>query len=225
MFRERFSRDGTSRLTPRNGKEIENRLVDNENRNTTHHQGIQSNECGDVSVTNPQASTSKSCKEINVDHKNDHVAPNFSSTSKSGKEIADHNNNQNGSTIFDVMMKTDNDNRDFCTSDNDDAHEGSSARSDVTWQGTGSELNNFGASSSMNNWENGIIDDYKQDFEDMSYDWFSGIARPRSYWEDLRSGWYEQMLTCSSEDNEIKQLLQRYFFICLFQLFRKIFIR
>ncbi|WCJ33281.1 RING/U-box superfamily protein [Euphorbia peplus] len=238
-FSKGIADDASGSLTPKSGKEIEiNSIVSNENRTTLLRQVIKSNHCGDISVTNHQVeaeaeapTTSKSCKEkmekcIIVDNKNgstlDHVLkidhnPCIFASSKSGKEIDNCTvNNKHGSTM---IMKSNNC-RDFCTSDSlsqtsevhDDVHEESSARSDVTWQGTSSEINNFGAGEafeSMDNWEVNDEIDVEQDFHTTNYDWFSDIARPRSYWEDLRKGWYEEMLTCSSEDNEIKQLLQR----------------
>lgn len=52
----------------------------------------------------------------------------------------------------------------------------------------------------------------QQEFRETNYDWFADIARPRSYWEDRRQAWYQEMLSTSSENNEIRQLLERYIF-------------
>ncbi|XP_044508069.1 transcriptional regulator ATRX [Mangifera indica] len=40
-------------------------------------------------------------------------------------------------------------------------------------------------------------------------DWISEISRPRSYWEDCRKEWYQEMLSSSSGNNEIRQLIER----------------
>ncbi|KAF5729247.1 hypothetical protein HS088_TW21G01408 [Tripterygium wilfordii] len=47
------------------------------------------------------------------------------------------------------------------------------------------------------------------EFLGSTYDWFSDIARPRSFWEDRRQAWYEEMLSNSSENEEIRRLLER----------------
>lgn len=39
--------------------------------------------------------------------------------------------------------------------------------------------------------------------------WFSEISRPRRHWEDLRQAWYQQMLNSNSENEEIRELLER----------------
>lgn len=56
------------------------------------------------------------------------------------------------------------------------------------------------------------------DFEERNDNWFADIARPRSYWEDRRQAWYQEMLTTASENNEIRQLLERYNFPFTFLL-------
>ncbi|KAF2286850.1 hypothetical protein GH714_033125 [Hevea brasiliensis] len=100
-----------------------------------------------------------------------------------------------------------------------DAHEESSASSDVSWQGTCSEGDNFDqgevleSTPSINNWNGNEMDDEEivdqQDLGETNYDWFADIARPRSYWENRRQAWYQEMLTSGSENNEIRQLLER----------------
>ncbi|XP_062095067.1 uncharacterized protein LOC133800966 isoform X2 [Humulus lupulus] len=46
-------------------------------------------------------------------------------------------------------------------------------------------------------------------YADTSYDWITDISRPRSYWEDRRQAWYQEMLNSNSEKVEIRQLLER----------------
>ncbi|KAL9681647.1 hypothetical protein QQ045_013433 [Rhodiola kirilowii] len=41
------------------------------------------------------------------------------------------------------------------------------------------------------------------------YGWFSDISRPRRYWEDRRRAWYQEVLETTSENAEIRQLLER----------------
>lgn len=77
---------------------------------------------------------------------------------------------------------------------------------------------------SHNDWdENEMVEeedtDYQQYFEEENYDWFSEIAKPRSYWEKLRQAWYQEVFNTTSEDEEIRQLLERsngfcYTFLC-----------
>ncbi|CAN1809985.1 hypothetical protein LINPERHAP1_LOCUS25769 [Linum perenne] len=50
-------------------------------------------------------------------------------------------------------------------------------------------------------------DDYIE--EEAPYDWFSDIARPRSYWEDMRRSWYDEMLNNGCGNRDIKELLER----------------
>ncbi|CAI0546215.1 unnamed protein product [Linum tenue] len=58
--------------------------------------------------------------------------------------------------------------------------------------------------------EEGAGDDDQQEyFEEAPYDWFSDIARPRSYWEDMRRSWYDEMLSTGCENKDIKELLER----------------
>ncbi|KAK7319209.1 hypothetical protein RJT34_03927 [Clitoria ternatea] len=42
-----------------------------------------------------------------------------------------------------------------------------------------------------------------------AYDWIGHISRPRSYWEKLRQEWYKEKLNFSSENDEIRKLLER----------------
>ncbi|KAJ4843029.1 hypothetical protein Tsubulata_005878 [Turnera subulata] len=51
--------------------------------------------------------------------------------------------------------------------------------------------------------------DDQQDYYEDSYDWFSEIARPRSYWEDIRQAWYNEVLTTTSDNDERRKLLER----------------
>ncbi|GAV92522.1 hypothetical protein CFOL_v3_35901, partial [Cephalotus follicularis] len=53
------------------------------------------------------------------------------------------------------------------------------------------------------------VDDNQFYAESSSHDWFSNIARPRSYWEDRRQAWYQEVLTTTSENEEIRRLLER----------------
>lgn len=52
-------------------------------------------------------------------------------------------------------------------------------------------------------------EEQEQDFVGTNYDWISEISRPRSYWEDRRREWYNEMLS-SSPNEEIRQLLERF---------------
>ncbi|KAG8497687.1 hypothetical protein CXB51_006773 [Gossypium anomalum] len=54
-----------------------------------------------------------------------------------------------------------------------------------------------------------LEDHYPQYFDQTNYDWFSDISRPRSYWEDLRKAWYQEVLNTTSKNEEIGQLLER----------------
>ena len=49
-----------------------------------------------------------------------------------------------------------------------------------------------------------------ENYDEASYDWISPISRPRSYWEALRQKWYKEMLDFGSNNDEIRNLLQRY---------------
>ncbi|KAL9227999.1 hypothetical protein vseg_003623 [Gypsophila vaccaria] len=40
-------------------------------------------------------------------------------------------------------------------------------------------------------------------------DWTIDIARPRSYWEDIRQTWYQEIFNTHPQDEEIRQLLER----------------
>ncbi|KAL1114739.1 hypothetical protein V6Z11_D02G278600, partial [Gossypium hirsutum] len=54
-----------------------------------------------------------------------------------------------------------------------------------------------------------LDDHYPQYFDQTNYDRFSDISRPRSYWEDLRKAWYQEVLNTTSKNEEIRQLLER----------------
>lgn len=65
---------------------------------------------------------------------------------------------------------------------------------------------------SYNGWEE--EEEEEMSYEDQQYfetnlDWISDIARPRSYWEDLRQAWYQEVFNTKSQDEEIRQLLER----------------
>lgn len=49
-----------------------------------------------------------------------------------------------------------------------------------------------------------------ENYDGNSYDWFSEISRPRSYWEERRQAWYKEMQDTGSPKNDIQVLLQRY---------------
>ncbi|KAF4391399.1 hypothetical protein F8388_008010 [Cannabis sativa] len=53
-----------------------------------------------------------------------------------------------------------------------------------------------------------LEENYSQ-YADTSFDWIADISRPRSYWEDRRQEWYQEMLNSNSEKVEIRQLLER----------------
>lgn len=57
-------------------------------------------------------------------------------------------------------------------------------------------------------WEDNEIEEEGY-FEQTNSDWFSDIARPRSYWEDQRKARYEEKRSGSSDNDEIRQLLER----------------
>ncbi|PON83565.1 43kDa postsynaptic protein [Trema orientale] len=91
--------------------------------------------------------------------------------------------------------------------------------SSVTWQETSSENRNLDsqetadANTCFDDWEGNDIaeeleDNYFQ-YAETSYDWITDISRPRSYWEDRRQEWYQEMLNSNSENVEIRQLLER----------------
>ncbi|KAM7271179.1 hypothetical protein ACFE04_030393 [Oxalis oulophora] len=69
--------------------------------------------------------------------------------------------------------------------------------------------------SSYTNWDENEIEEEYEEFDEQQYyvesgyDWFSEIARPQSYWEDLRKARYQEVLTTRSEDEEIRKLLER----------------
>ncbi|XP_050368846.1 uncharacterized protein LOC126786938 [Argentina anserina] len=81
------------------------------------------------------------------------------------------------------------------------------------WHETKLEAANFDSqenadtTTSMVDWDEN--DDYYQYYGETNYDWISEISRPRSYWEDIRKSWYQEMLNSNSEKGEIHQLLER----------------
>ncbi|XP_038877490.1 putative uncharacterized protein DDB_G0271606 [Benincasa hispida] len=84
--------------------------------------------------------------------------------------------------------------------------------SEGTWQDRPNL--NLDSQDSINGWEaedqsEAAEESYGADYVGTSYDWFSDISRPRSYWEDRRQSWYQQMLDSSSANDEIRQLIQR----------------
>ncbi|CAK7335957.1 unnamed protein product [Dovyalis caffra] len=89
------------------------------------------------------------------------------------------------------------------------------AGSGVTWQETTLQVENFDSPESsettlpLNDWDENEMEEEEEYFEQTNYDWFSDIARPRSYWEDQRKARYEEKLNASSDNDEIRQLLER----------------
>ncbi|XP_011008218.1 PREDICTED: uncharacterized protein LOC105113660 [Populus euphratica] len=90
------------------------------------------------------------------------------------------------------------------------------AVSGITWQGTSLLVQIFDPPETsettppLYDWdENEIGEEGEEYFEQINYDWFSDIARPRSYWEDQRKARYEEKLGASSYNDEIRQLLER----------------
>lgn len=84
---------------------------------------------------------------------------------------------------------------------------------------------NAETTASLNDWDEKLAEEeeeetYLQDqFPETNYDWISEISRPRSYWEDRRQTWYREMLNSSSQNEEIRQLLERYAGFCYNSLF------
>ncbi|XP_023003952.1 uncharacterized protein LOC111497396 [Cucurbita maxima] len=74
--------------------------------------------------------------------------------------------------------------------------------SEATWQDT-PDLN-LDSPDSISGSE-----DREETYERTSYDWFTDISRPRSYWEGRRQTWYQQMLDSTSANDEIRQLIKR----------------
>ncbi|KAJ6695161.1 hypothetical protein OIU74_014327 [Salix koriyanagi] len=89
------------------------------------------------------------------------------------------------------------------------------AGSDVAWQGTSLQVENLDppetskTTSPLSGWEDHEVEEEEGYFEQTSSDWYSDIARPRSYWEDQRRARYEEKLSASSDNDEIRQLLER----------------
>ncbi|XP_068322015.1 uncharacterized protein [Pyrus communis] len=98
-------------------------------------------------------------------------------------------------------------------------HEEANPGSEVIWQGTSSEARNLDvqetaeATTSLVGWDENEIEEQLEDdyqyYGDYTYDWINEISRPRSYWEDLRKAWYQEMLNSNSGKGEIRQLIER----------------
>lgn len=84
--------------------------------------------------------------------------------------------------------------------------------SEPTWQDTPNLILN--SQDSIHGWEESEAaeENYgaESDYMGTSYNWFTDISRPRSYWEDRRQSWYQQMLDSNSANDEIRQLIERY---------------
>ena len=52
-----------------------------------------------------------------------------------------------------------------------------------------------------------------QQYFGNNLDWISDIARPKTYWEDRRQAWYEDIFNTHSKHEEIRQLIERYIFL------------
>lgn len=95
-----------------------------------------------------------------------------------------------------------------------------SPSSEVSWQGSTSAARNLDlqettdTTTSLVCWdENDVEEQVEDDYEyygEYSYDWITEISRPRSYWEDLRKAWYQEMLDSNSGKGDIRQLIERY---------------
>ncbi|GAB4840839.1 hypothetical protein Ancab_021599 [Ancistrocladus abbreviatus] len=48
-----------------------------------------------------------------------------------------------------------------------------------------------------------------QQYYETNLDWISDISRPRSYWEDRRQAWYQEIFESTSTNEEIRQLIER----------------
>ncbi|CAO2839606.1 unnamed protein product [Amaranthus hypochondriacus] len=61
--------------------------------------------------------------------------------------------------------------------------------------------------------ENETSNDYQlendQQYFGNNLDWINDIARPKTYWEDRRQAWYEDIFNTHSKDEEIRQLIER----------------
>ncbi|KAK9726076.1 hypothetical protein RND81_05G188500 [Saponaria officinalis] len=55
------------------------------------------------------------------------------------------------------------------------------------------------------------VEEFDSDFKmlEPNLDWTIDIARPRSYWEDRRQTWYQEIFSTHPQDEEIRQLLER----------------
>ncbi|EOA28690.1 hypothetical protein CARUB_v10024916mg [Capsella rubella] len=64
--------------------------------------------------------------------------------------------------------------------------------------------------SFQNRWEEQEeYEDEQSYYGDMSYDWFTDVSRPRSYWEDLRKSRYLEVMNTRSDKDDICRLLER----------------
>ncbi|KAF3450101.1 hypothetical protein FNV43_RR06181 [Rhamnella rubrinervis] len=98
-------------------------------------------------------------------------------------------------------------------------HNSNIPSSDVAHQGMSSETRNLDSQEITNvtafldGWDvNDAVEEFQdnyQQYTETNLDWISDISRPRSYWEGRRQEWYQEMLTLSSDNEEICQLLQR----------------
>lgn len=92
----------------------------------------------------------------------------------------------------------------------------------LTWQETSTENRNLDSQETadentcFDGWDgNDVAEEVEENYlqyAETSYDWITDISRPRSYWEDRRQEWYQEMLSSNSENVEIRQLLERYTF-------------
>lgn len=84
--------------------------------------------------------------------------------------------------------------------------------SEATWQYTPSL--NLDSQDPVDEWggdsEAAVEETCGSDYVGTSYDWFTDISRPRSYWEDRRQTWYQEMLDSNSANDEIRRLIKRY---------------
>ncbi|KAL5773766.1 hypothetical protein ACOSP7_013413 [Xanthoceras sorbifolium] len=68
----------------------------------------------------------------------------------------------------------------------------------------------------VDNWyENELAEAEEEETYDDQYflennnDWISEISRPRSHWESIRQAWYQERLNSSTDNDEIRQLIER----------------
>lgn len=64
--------------------------------------------------------------------------------------------------------------------------------------------------SFLNGWEEQEeYEDEQSYYGELSYDWFTEISRPRTYWEDLRKSRYLEVMNTRSDKDDICKLLER----------------